>query len=130
MSGGAYESDLLNLWEQAMRDRSLASHRLFRMPTLLPKVDESTRRRKRAVVVDGLVESRIACRADVDRVIDLHLGKDRGGQEARARAPPHDAQQAAPPLHRKALKKFPASRHAPPHSGRLPRVTPPRPPVR
>jgi hypothetical protein len=42
MSGGAYESDLLNLQEQAMRHKGLASNRLFRRPTLLPKIDEST----------------------------------------------------------------------------------------
>jgi hypothetical protein len=119
MSGGAYESDLLNLWEQAMRDRSLASHRLFRIPTLLTKIDESTRPRERAVVVDGLVESRIACRADVDRVIDLHLGKDRGGQEARAGAPADDAKQAAHRLHRSAITVYPVSRHARQHSGRF-----------
>jgi hypothetical protein len=50
MNGGAYESDLLNLWEQAMRNRSLASNRLFRVPTLLPKNDESTLPRERAAV--------------------------------------------------------------------------------
>ncbi len=50
MSGGAYESDLLNLPEQAMRNRSLASHRIFRTPTLLPKIDESTLPRERAAV--------------------------------------------------------------------------------
>ena len=42
MSGGAYESDLLNLWEQAMRHRGLASNRHFRRPTFLPKIDETT----------------------------------------------------------------------------------------
>ena len=42
MSGGAYELDLLNLREQAMRNRSLASHRLFRLLILLPQNDEST----------------------------------------------------------------------------------------
>src|ERR1700681_3625157 len=103
MSGGAYESDLLNLREQAMRNGSLASHRLFRIPTFVPKIDESTRPRERAVMVDGLVESQIACRTDVDRVIDLHLGKDRGGQEARAGAPVDDAKQAAHRLHRNAI---------------------------
>jgi hypothetical protein len=50
MSGGAYESDLLNLREQAMRNRSLASNRIFRTPTLLPKIDESTLPRERAAV--------------------------------------------------------------------------------
>jgi hypothetical protein len=104
MSGGAYESDLLNLWEQAMRDRSLASHRLFRIPTLLPKIDESTLPRERA---------------DVDRVIDLHLGKDRGGHEARAGVPADDAKQAAHRLHRSAIKVYPVSRHARQHSGRF-----------
>jgi hypothetical protein len=89
MSGGAYESDLLNLWEQAMRDRSLANNQLFRMPTLLPKIDESALPRERA---------------DVDRVIDLHLGKDRGEQEARAG---------------KAINMYPVSRRARQHSSRF-----------
>jgi phosphate uptake regulator len=48
MGGGAYESDLLNLREQAMRHRGLASNRLFRMPTFLPKIDESTSPREPA----------------------------------------------------------------------------------
>ena len=48
MSGGAYESDLLNLREQAMRHRGLASNRPFRRPTLLPKIDESTSPREPA----------------------------------------------------------------------------------
>ncbi len=48
MSGGAYESDLLNLREQAMRHRGLASNRLFRMPTLLLKIDKSTSPREPA----------------------------------------------------------------------------------
>jgi hypothetical protein len=48
MSGGAYESDLLNLPEQAMRHRGLASNRPFRRPTLLPKIDESTSPREPA----------------------------------------------------------------------------------
>ena len=48
MGGGAYESDLLNLREQAMRHRGLASNRLFRTPTLLPKIDESTSPREPA----------------------------------------------------------------------------------
>ena len=42
MSGGAYESDLLNLREQAMRHRGLASNRLCQTPTFLPKIDETT----------------------------------------------------------------------------------------
>jgi hypothetical protein len=83
-----------------MRDRSLASHRHFRMPTLLPKIDESTL-------------------PDVDRVIDLHLGKDRGGQEARAGAPADDAKQAAHRRHRSAIKMYAVSRHARQHSGRF-----------
>jgi hypothetical protein len=48
MDGGAYESDLLNLWEQAMRHRGLASNRHFRRPTFLPKIDESTSPREPA----------------------------------------------------------------------------------
>jgi hypothetical protein len=48
MGGRAYESDLLNLREQAMRHRGLASNRLFRMPTLLPKIEESTSPREPA----------------------------------------------------------------------------------
>jgi|SRR5450755_167646 hypothetical protein len=92
MSGGAYESDLLNLREQAMRNRSLASHRLFRMPTFLPKIDESTRPRERAVV---------------------------GGQEARAGALADDAKQAVHRLHRNAVGMYPASRYAGQHSGRF-----------
>jgi hypothetical protein len=117
MSGGAYESDLLNLREQAMRNRSLASHRLFRVPTFLPKIDENPRPRERAVVADGLVESRIACRADGDRVVDLHRGKDRDGQEARAGAAAGNAKQVAYRLHRNAIKMYPVSRYALQHSG-------------
>ena len=62
------------------------------MPTFLPQIDRRTLPRELAVVVDGLVESRIACRVDVDRVINLHLRKDRGGQEARAGFPVDDAE--------------------------------------
>ena len=70
-------------------------------------------------MVDGLVESRIACRVDVDRVIHLHLRKERGGQEARAGFPVDDAKQAARWLHRNAIKMYPASRYAWQHSGRF-----------
>jgi hypothetical protein len=76
------------------------------MPTFPPEIDESTLPCERAVVVDGLVESRIAYRADVDRVIDLHLGKDRGGQ-------------AAHRLHRSAIKMYTVNRHARQYSGRF-----------
>ena len=48
MGGGAYESGLLNLREQAMRHTGLASNRLFRRPTFLPKIDESTSPREPA----------------------------------------------------------------------------------
>ena len=96
MSGGAYESDLLNLPEQAMRNRSLASHRIFRTPTLLPKIDESTLPRERAAM---------------------------GGQEARAGALADDAKQAMHRLHRNAVKMYPASRYAWQHSGRFSVVT-------
>jgi hypothetical protein len=75
-----------------MRNRSLASHRLFRMPTFLPKIDESTRPRERAVV---------------------------GGQEARAGALADDAKQAVHRLHRNAVGMYPASRYAGQHSGRF-----------
>jgi hypothetical protein len=97
----------------------LASHRLFRMPTFLLRIHESTRPRELAVAVDGLVESRIAYRADVDRVIDLPLRKDRGGQEARTGAPVDDAKQAAYRLHRSAIKMYPVSRYALQQSGRF-----------
>jgi hypothetical protein len=50
-----------------MRNRSLASNPIFRTPTLLPKIDESTLPRERAVMV---------------------------GQEARAGAPADEAKQA------------------------------------
>jgi hypothetical protein len=133
MSGGAYESDLLNLQEQAMRDpveigRSARGEALgmettpiapTAMPTLLPQIDRRTLPRELAAVVDGLVESRIACRVDVDRVINLHLRQDRGGQEARAGFPVDDAKQAARWLHRTAIKMYPASRYAWQHSGRF-----------
>ena len=92
MSGGAYESDLLNLREQAMRNRSLASHRLFRMPTFLPKIDESTRLRERAAM---------------------------GGQEARAGALADDAKQGVHRLHLSAVRMYPESRYAGQHSGRF-----------
>jgi hypothetical protein len=89
------------------------------MPAFLPKIDESTSPCEPAVVVDGLVESRIASRADVDRVINLHLGKDRGGQEACAGSPADDAKQAAHRLHRNAIKMYTVSRHARRYSGRF-----------
>jgi hypothetical protein len=92
MSGGAYELDLLNLREQAMRNRSLASNRIFRTPTLLPKIDESILPRERAVV---------------------------GGQEARAGAAADDAKQAAHRLYRNAIEMYPVSRYALQHSGRF-----------
>jgi hypothetical protein len=92
MSGGAYELDLLNLREQAMRNRSLASHRLFRIPTFLPKIDESTLPRERAAM---------------------------GGQEARAGALADDAKQVVHRLHRNAVRMYPASRYAGQHSGRF-----------
>jgi hypothetical protein len=56
---------------------------------------------------------------DVDRVINLHLRQDRGGQEARAGFPVDDAKQAARWLHRNAIKMYPASRYAWQHSGRF-----------
>jgi hypothetical protein len=137
MSDGAYESDLLNVQEQAMRDsveigRSAREEALamdttpiapMAMPTLLPQIGPRTLPRDLAVVVDGLVESRIACRVDVDRVIHLHLRKNRGGQEARAGFPVDDAKQAARWLHRNAIKMYPASRYAWQHSGRFSVVT-------
>jgi|SRR5580704_1144216 hypothetical protein len=92
MSGGAYESDLLNLREQAMRNRSLASHRLFRMPTFLPKIDESTRLRERAAM---------------------------GGQEACTGAPADDSKQGVHRLHLNAVRMYPESRYAGQHSGRF-----------
>jgi hypothetical protein len=133
MSGGAYESDLLNLQEQAMRDpveigRSAREEALgmettpiapVAMPTLLPQIDRRTLPRELAVVVDGLVESRIACRVDVDRVINLHLRKNKGGHEASAGFPVDDAKQAARWLHRTAIKMYPASRYAWQHSSRF-----------
>ena len=48
MSGAAYEADLLNLREQAMRHRGLASNLPFRRPRFLPKIDESTSPREPA----------------------------------------------------------------------------------
>ena len=75
-----------------MRNRSLANNRLFRMPTPLPKIDESTLPREWAAV---------------------------GGQETRAGAPADDAKQAAHRLHHNAIKMYPASRYAWQHSGRF-----------
>jgi hypothetical protein len=86
---------------------------------LLPGIDPRTPPREPAVVIDGLVEGRIACRVDVDRVIHLHLRKARGGQEARAGFPVEDAKQAARWLHRNAIKMYPASRYAWQHSRRF-----------
>jgi hypothetical protein len=73
MNGGAYESDLLNLWEQAMRNRSLASNRLFRVPTLLPKNDESTLPRERAAV--GAQEANTIKMYSVSRHARQHSGR-------------------------------------------------------
>ena len=92
---------------------------LIAMPTFLPRIDRTTLPRELAVVIDGLVESRIACRVDIDRVINLHLRKDRGGQEARAGFPVDDPKQAARWLHRNAIRMFPASRYAWQHSSRF-----------
>jgi hypothetical protein len=76
-----------------MRNRSLASHRLFRIPTFLPKIDESTRPRERAAM---------------------------GGQEVRAGALADDAKrQVVHRLHRNAVRMYPASRYAGQHSGRF-----------
>ena len=91
----------------------------FPMPTPLPRIGQRTLPRDLAVVVDGLAESRITCRVDVDRVIHLHLRKERGGQEVRAGFPVDDAKQAARWLHRNAIKMYPASRYAWQHSGRF-----------
>src|SRR5260370_41023878 len=96
MSGRCFESVLLNFPVQAMRNRSLVSHLIFRMPTLLPKIDESTLPRERAAM---------------------------GGQEARAGALADDANQAMHRLLRNAVKMYPASRYALQHSGRFSVVT-------
>ena len=73
----------------------------FPMPTQLPRRSPGTLRR------------------DLDRVIHLHLRKERGGQEVRAGFPVDDAKQAARWLHRNAIKMYPASRYAWQHSGRF-----------
>jgi hypothetical protein len=75
-----------------MRNRSLASHRHFRMPTFQPTIDESTRPRERAAM---------------------------GGQEACAGAPADDSKPVAHWLHRNAIKMYPVSRYALQYSGRF-----------
>jgi hypothetical protein len=75
--------------------------------------------RERAVVIDGLQESRIVRRANVDRVIDLPLGKCKGEPNVHAGLPANDVKQAARWPHHRAIKMFRAGRYARQHASQF-----------
>ena len=75
-----------------------------------------------AAVLDGLYESNIAVRADINSRIDIRIGREAGPKDQASFAITNE-QGAARWLHRTAIKLFPASKYAWKHASKFSPVT-------